>query len=95
MLESKIQKNVVTWLRQIGCKVIILKVASVSGHADLIICYKGLYIEFEMKQPDKHATKLQLIKRDETLNADGYWFEIHSIEEAVEAITIVDKLKGI
>jgi len=86
MLESKIQKAVVKWLKSIGAKVIVLKVASVSGHADLVICHQGMYIEFEMKQPGKHATKLQVLKGIETMEAGGEWFEIHSLEEAQNAI---------
>ena len=92
MLESDIQKQVVAYLKGCGAKVITLKVASVSGNADLIICYNGKYVEFEMKQPGKHATKLQLIKATECINADGAWFEIHSLEEAEAAIQLLDLL---
>ena len=70
-----------------GCKVINLKVASQSGNADLIVCYKGEYIEMEMKQPGKHATKLQIVKGKETTEAGGKWFCIHSVEEAEEALS--------
>ena len=86
MLESKIQKQVIEYLLSIGCKVINLKVASLRGNADLIICYKGRYIEFEMKQPGKEATKLQLIKGEECKAARGLWACIHSVEEAQEFI---------
>jgi len=93
MLESKIQKKVIEWLLSIGCKVINLKSATRKGNADLVICYTGLYVEFEMKQPGKHATKLQKIKGDETTDAQGYWFEIHSLEEAQEAIRSLHGIK--
>lgn len=86
MLETKIQKKVIEWLLSIGCKVINLKSATRKGNADLVICYMGLYVEFEMKQPGCYATKLQKIKGTETTEASGYWFEIHSLEEAQDAI---------
>ena len=89
MLESKIQKKVIEYLLDIGCKVINLKSAIRKGNADLVICYKGYYVEFEMKQPGKEATKMQLIKGRETTSADGMWFCIHSLEEAQEAIAEV------
>ena len=95
MLESKIQKGVVTWLLSIGCKVINLKVANRKGNADLVMCYKGYYIEFEMKQPGEHATKLQKIKGRDTTDAQGQWFEIHSLEEAKEAIEMVEVHYGL
>jgi len=95
MLESAIQKKVVKWLLSIGCKVIVLKVASKSGNADLVICYRGYYIEFEMKQEGKEATKLQVLKGRECVNADGQWFTIHSLEEAQEAIEFVEKIYAI
>lgn len=86
MLETKIQKKVIEWLLEIGCKVINLKSATRKGNADLVICYMGLYVEFEMKQPGKDATKLQKIKGVETTDASGYWFVIHSLDEAEDAI---------
>lgn len=86
MLETKIQKKVIEYLLEIGCKVINLKSATRKGNADLVICYNGLYVEFEMKQPGCDATKLQKIKGQETLDADGHWFVIHSLEEAEKAI---------
>ncbi len=95
MLESKIQAKVVTYLKSVGCKVIKLVVGSVKGNADLIICYRGYYIEFEMKQPGKHATPLQVFKGGETAAADGHWFEIHSVEEAEEAIEFINKIYGV
>ena len=90
MLESGIQKKVATYLRSVGAKVIKLVVGSVKGNADLVICYRGLYVEFEMKQPGEHATPLQLLKGRDTTKAEGLWFEIHSVEEAQEAIRSID-----
>ena len=95
MLETAIQKKVIAWLLSIGCKVINLKSAVRKGNADLVICYKGRYIEFEMKQPGKTATKLQFIKGLECSVAGGSWFCIHSLEEAQEAITHVRDYYGI
>ena len=90
MLESKIQAQVTKYLKSIGCKVIKIVTASVAGHADLVICYKGLYVEFEMKQPGKHAKPLQIAKGKETMLADGFWFVIHSLEEAKAAIAEIE-----
>ena len=94
-LESKIQKEVVKWLEFIGCKVIKLVVANKAGNADLIICYKGYYIEFEMKQVGKEATKLQVIKGQWTIDADGAWFGIHSLDEARDAISEFRQRRGL
>ena len=88
-LEKTIQNKVVKYLKDEGCKVIKTIVNNTSGNADLIICFRGIYIEFEMKQPGKHATKLQKLKGQETLDAGGYWFEVHSLEEAKDALSIV------
>jgi len=94
-LESKIQKDVVKWLVSIGCKVIKTIVLNKRGNADLIICYKGYYVEFEMKQVGKEPTKLQIIKGQETIDADGAWFAIHSVDEAKDAITEVRQRRGL
>lgn len=94
-LESKIQKEILDWLESIGCKVIKLVVANKSGNADVIICYKGYYLEFELKQVGEEPTKLQCIKGKMTLDAEGQWFAIHSLDEAKEAIAFVNKIKGV
>ena len=44
----------------------------------------------EVKQPGKHATKLQLLKGEETRKAGGYWFEVHSVDEAKESIDSIE-----
>ena len=93
MLETTIQKKVIKYLLEIGCKVINLKSATRKGNADLVICYRGAYVEFEMKQPGKDATKMQKIKGQETILADGFWFVIHSLDEAKEAIGFIDESK--
>ena len=95
MLETAIQQKVIAWLLSIGCKVINLKSAVRKGNADLVLCYRGRYIEFEMKQPGKDATKLQKIKGEECASTGGSWFCIHSLEEAQEAITHVRGYYGI
>ena len=92
MLESKIQKQTIDYLLSIGCKVINLKAATKSGNADLVICYRGLYIEFEMKQLKKDATKLQKIKGRETAKAGGLWYVVHSVDEAQEIMLQINSL---
>ncbi len=95
MLESKIQAKVIKYLNEIGAKVINLKAATQKGNADLIICYLGMYVEFEMKQPGKDATKLQGIKGNDCIQAGGYWFVIHSLAEAKSAIAFLTDTKVI
>ena len=95
MLEKQIQAKIVKYLKSIGCKVTKTIVNNTSGTADLIVCYRGYYVEMEVKQPGKHATKLQQLKGRETEEAGGRWFEVHSVDEAMEAIDLMNKAYGL
>ena len=93
--ESEIQSNIILYLTAIGCKVINTVSLSKSGNADLVICYKGFYVEIEVKDVNKNARKLQVLKGKETTDAEGFWFVAHSVEEVKEAIEFVNQVKGL
>ena len=84
--EQKIQKKIVEYLESVGCKVIKLVAANKKGNADLIVCYRGLYIEIEVKQPGKKPTKLQLLKGQETVEAGGFWMWADNLEDVKTTI---------
>ena len=93
--EAKIQSDVTIWLESIGCKVINTVALSKSGNADLIICWKGYYVEMEIKVPGDEARPLQVVKGQWTIDADGAWFCIHSLDEAKDSMSYMKQIKGV
>jgi len=93
--EAKIQTSVSNWLTVNGCKVIKTVALTKSGNADLVICYRGYYVEMEIKVPGEECRRLQTIKAQETVDAGGYSFCIHSLAEAKEAIRDMNIIRRI
>lgn len=82
MLESKIQKEILTYLRK--NKIFHLRFqaqSNINGIPDIICCYKGLFIGLELKQEKGRATELQKKKLDAINNAGGIGVVVRSVEE--------------
>ena len=94
MSEQKIQTQITNWLEAKGCKVVKVVSATKSGNADLVCCYRGLYVEIEVKDIGEKARPLQLLKADETVKAGGYWQEASSLSQVMEFIHIIDLKEG-
>ena len=87
--EAKIQGAIMKYLKLHGCKVIKIVEASVAGHADIVGCYKGRYFEMEVKVPGTTSRPLQVAKGKECITAGGFWFEVHSLDEAKNCLNYV------
>lgn len=86
MLESKIQKEILTYLRKNKIFHIRFQAQSnINGVPDIICCYKGLFIGLELKQEKGRATDLQMKKLKSINDAGGIGLIIKSLEE-VEAL---------
>lgn len=57
-----------------------------AGIPDLIIILKGKFFALEIKMPGKKATQLQLHVGRRIQKAEGYWFVVKSVGEAIEVI---------
>lgn len=79
-------------MKQIGKKVIFVKVHEEElGWADIIGCYRGRFVEFEIKRPGEDLSDDQKRHRaDIELNAGGDYFRVDGLESLLDAI---DKLK--
>ena len=92
-LEQQIQNRIVKYLESIGCKVVKVIVANKKGIADIIVCYRGYYLEFEVKAPGKRATKLQELQGKKTLEAGGFWQVVTYVDEVEECIDFIERIK--
>jgi len=59
----------------------------VAGLPDIIVCYHGRFIAFEVKTPTGKLTKLQESTLRKIKNAKGEAFKVTSIEEVKEIIS--------
>ena len=57
-----------------------------SGIPDIIVCYKGKFLAFEVKTEKGKLSKLQEITIEKIRNAKGVAFKVTSLEEAKEIL---------
>ena len=91
MLESKIQKEILTYLRKNEIFHLRFQAQSnINGIPDIICCYKGLFIGLELKQEKGKATELQKKKLEAINNAGGIGRIIKSLEEVKALFKEID-----
>jgi len=56
------------------------------GAPDLIACYRGVYVGFEIKVEGKKQTPKQIEFEKRILDAGGFYYVLTSINDAVNAI---------
>lgn len=96
MLESTLQKQVISWLRTIP-RLFVIKTVTTNrrGIPDLIICYRGYFIYIELKTKSAHSTLTPLqLHTIKTLDSCGaYGFVATSLQQCQEnLLNIIDKL---
>jgi len=62
----------------------------IAGLPDLIGCYRGRFISFEVKQPGKNPTKLQVFMMKRITSAGGIAEVIRSVDEAKAILDRID-----
>lgn len=82
MRESALQSKVIKYLQSEGAYVVKVVAASKDGVADLLVCYRGLFLALECKAPGKldDASPLQKYNIEEVKKAGGISFVFDSFE---------------
>lgn len=57
-----------------------------SGIPDIIVCYKGKFVAFEVKPEKGKLSKLQEITIEKIKNANGVAFKVTNLEEVKEIL---------
>ena len=57
-----------------------------AGIPDIIVCYKGRFIAFEVKQPGRKPTLLQQQVINEIIRCGGYAAKVDSVSQVKEFI---------
>ena len=60
-----------------------------SGIPDILCCYKGKFLAFEVKTPKGKLSKLQEITIEKICEAQGLAFKVTSLEEVKEMLRVV------
>ena len=87
MTEQVIQKSIIKYLKT---KAYVVKIvsASKSGVPDILISYKGRFIAFEVKTPDKknNVSDLQEHNINEIVKNGGLAFDVWELNQVKEII---------
>lgn len=94
MKEKTIEKNIKEYLKTID-GLFFWKVFSgmycTAGIPDIVCCYKGRFIAFEVKAPDGKLTALQDATIKKIREAGGVAEVVRSVDEVKEIITKITK----
>ena len=87
MKEQAIQKSIIKYLKTVAYVVKIIS-ASKSGIPDLLVLYKGRFIAFEVKTPDKknNVSDLQEHNISEIVKNGGLAFVVWELNQVKEII---------
>lgn len=86
---AALTKAVIAKITSLNGKAINLIAASTAGHADVIACYQGKYIELEIKGSGDREKPHQALKLNEAIKAGGYGAFIHSLDDLDEVLSLV------
>ena len=87
MRESVIQDQIIKWLRKQGAYAINIHGGPMQegGVADILCCWDGVFVTFEVKVPGQYPSPLQQHHIEKVNEARGYAFCVHSVEEVKTA----------
>lgn len=89
MKESSIQKKIIDYLKQLNCYVVKVQTANKTGIPDLLVCFEGKFIAFEIKVDEKKVpSKLQQWNLEQIVKAGGKAYKVSSLKEVKEIISI-------
>ena len=89
MGETKIQRDIIRYLEKRGAYVARVVVAGKEGTHDLICCYKGKFITFEVKDASS-LSPLQIKHGNRILKAGGDWCAPNCVEDVEQALREIE-----
>lgn len=94
-LEAAFQEEAIKLIESMGGKVTKVHVSAYQsqGEPDLICCYKGRYVAFELKIDDNKPSALQLEKIEDIRRAGGIALPVWSINEIKETLYEISRIQ--
>lgn len=95
-LESDFQEKAIKLIRDKGGYVVKIHVSALQsqGEPDLMCCYLGRFICFELKIPGNKASELQKFKIKQITNAGGIAKAVYSLKEIEETLYEIQRLQS-
>ena len=92
MTEQQIQNKIIKYLKTISYVVKIIS-ATKAGVLDVIVCYKGRFIAFEVKTPDEktNVSDLQEYNINEIIKNGGLAYVVWELNQVKEIIKGIEK----
>lgn len=93
MQEKALQSKIIRWLKDSGAFVVKQHggVYTEVGIPDLVCCYKGRFIAFELKVKNNTTTKIQDFKIKKIKEAGGTATVIRSLDEVKKVIGDINR----
>lgn len=95
-MEQDIQSSIKKYLEKEGLYVTKVVLATKNGTSDLICCWNGKYIAFEVKRNEKAAANVEELQKwnvKKIKKAGGMAFIVSSLDEVKTIIKTYNKMK--
>lgn len=94
--ESSLQERAEKLIRSKGGYVVKVHVSAYQsqGTPDILVCYKGLFVGFELKVDENTLSDLQKIRIRQIRNAGGIAKGIYSLQEIEETLYEIQRLQS-
>lgn len=83
MSESQIQKKIIDYLESLDAYVVKTIKCNRAGVADIIVCFRGHYIAFEVKAKGGKVSPLQLHHEQLVQESGGHSAVVYSVEDVI------------
>lgn len=85
MRESRLQSEIITWLRDQGAYVVNIYGSgrTAKGAPDLLVCHKGRFIAVECKVGSGRLSPAQVIHRERILKAGGVHLTPYTLQQFI------------
>lgn len=87
--ESKIQKEIIAYLKARGCHVIRNAGSFRNGEADLIACVSGTFVAIEVKKEGEKPNDLQLAKQKSVQASGGISIIAYSVDDVKNVLSYI------
>jgi Holliday junction resolvase len=88
-MEAKIQAKIIKFLRSIGVYVIKTIASGKAGIPDVICCYNGSFVAFEVKAENGRVSDLQEYNINQIKSSGGSAFVVRSVDEVKQIISAI------
>lgn len=89
--EGRVKRDLNAYFKKVGALVVpqVAGPMRTAGVSDLLVCYRGWFIAFEVKRPGGKPTPTQLRFLDRVRAAEGLGYVVSSVAEVERILTAI------